>query len=86
MMHVYEFHSETLLARPVEEVFPFFADAGNLDELTPPWLHFRVVSQRPIEMRAGTVIDYRLRIHGIPVRWRTRINLWNPPFESAARW
>lgn len=80
-MMIYEFHAETRLARPVDRVFPFFADAGNLDELTPPWLHFHMVTPEPIEMREGTVIEYRLRLHGIPLRWRTRINLWNPPHE-----
>lgn len=61
-----------------EVVFPFFADAGNLEFLTPPLLHFRVLTQG-IEMRAGALIDYRLRIRGVPVGWRTEIAMWEPP-------
>ena len=61
-----------------EEVFPFFADAGNLEAITPPWLGFHVVTPRPIEMRAGALIDYRLRLHGLPIAWLTRIEEWVP--------
>ena len=64
---------------PVEEVFDLFGDAFNLERITPPWLRFRVVTPRPIEMRQGTLLEYRLRLHGIPVRWRTRITTWEPP-------
>ena len=61
-----------------DEVFPFFADAGNLEAITPPWLAFHVVTPRPIEMRAGTLIEYRLRLHRLPIRWLTRIEEWEP--------
>ncbi len=67
------------LPRPRDEVFPFFADAFNLERITPPLLRFRVVSTSPIEMRQGTLIDYRLRIHGLPVRWQSEITIWEPP-------
>jgi ligand-binding SRPBCC domain-containing protein len=67
------------LARPLDAVFPFFADAGNLDALTPPWLHFRILTPLPIEMREEATIDYRLRLHGVPVRWRTEITEYQPP-------
>lgn len=78
-MRVREFQCELWLPLSPEELFPFFADAGNLDAITPAWLHFRIVTQGPIELRAGAVIDYRLRVRGLPLRWRTRINVWEPP-------
>jgi ligand-binding SRPBCC domain-containing protein len=61
-----------------DEVFPFFADAGNLEAITPPWLAFGVVTPRPIEMRVGTLIEYRLKLHGLPISWLTRIEEWEP--------
>lgn len=67
------------LLRPRPEVFAFFADAGNLDALTPPWLHFRIDTPLPLDMRAGALLDYRLRLHGLPIRWRTEITAWEPP-------
>ena len=80
-MKVYQLRREQWLDLTREELFPFFADAGNLEAITPPWLGFRILTPRPIEMRAGTLIDYSLRLHGIPLRWRTRITEWNPPFD-----
>ena len=70
---------EQRLPGPPEEVFPFFADAGNLEAITPAWLGFRIVTPRPIDMRAGALIEYRLRLHGVPVSWLTRIESWEPP-------
>ena len=78
-MRGHEFHCETWLPLPPEELFPFFADAANINAITPPWLHFQVVTPGPIEMRAGTLIDYKLQVRGLPMRWRTRINVWQPP-------
>jgi ligand-binding SRPBCC domain-containing protein len=78
-MRVHEFQTELWLPLPPEELFPFFADAGNLDALTPPWLNFRIITPLPIVMREGTLIDYRLRVHGLPLRWRTLISAWQPP-------
>ena len=78
-MHVREFQSELWLPLPPEKIFPFFADAANLDALTPPWLHFHIITPPPIVLKAGALIDYRLRVHGLPLRWRTRINVWQPP-------
>ena len=62
-----------------DEVFPFFGDAGNLEAITPPWLGFGVTTPQPIAMAPGTLIEYRLRLHGVPIRWRTRIAVWEPP-------
>src|SRR3954468_23005074 len=68
-----------LLPRPVTEVFMFFAEPGNLETLTPPWLRFHILTPQPILMRAGARIDYRLRVHGLPVRWQSEITAWEPP-------
>jgi ligand-binding SRPBCC domain-containing protein len=69
---------EQVLPVPPDEAFQFFADAFNLEAITPPWLRLRVVTQGQIAMRLGTLIDYRLRLHGLPVRWLTRIESWEP--------
>lgn len=78
-MQVFELNRELWLARQPEEIFPFFAEAENLEKLTPPWLNFQILTPVPIEMRQGTLIDYRIGIRGIPLRWRTEICEWQPP-------
>ncbi len=70
---------EQFFPNPIEQVFAPFADAGNLEAITPPWLHFRIISELPIAMKPGAIIEYRLRFHGAPVRWRTVIETWDPP-------
>ncbi len=74
----YTYHSEIWLPRPVAEVFEFFSNAGNLQELTPPWVQFSILTPGPISMHPGSLIDYRIKIHGIPLRWRTEITEWEP--------
>ena len=69
---------EQRLPGPPGAVFPFFADAGNLEAITPDWLAFRIVTPRPIDMHVGALIEYRLRLHGVPVSWLTRIEEWEP--------
>jgi ligand-binding SRPBCC domain-containing protein len=64
---------------PIAEAFAFYGDAHNLARITPPWLGFEVKTPRPIEMEVGTLIEYRLRLHRVPVRWQTRIEVWEPP-------
>jgi ligand-binding SRPBCC domain-containing protein len=66
------------LDHPLEAVFDFFARASNLERLTPPWLRFELITPEPIEMRAGTEIDYRIHVHRVPVRWTSRIDEWEP--------
>jgi ligand-binding SRPBCC domain-containing protein len=78
-MKTFSLHVELWLPRPREQVFPFFAEARNLEILTPPWLNFEVLTPAPVAMRPGSLIDYRIRVHGMPIGWRTEIVEWSPP-------
>ena len=80
-MNVRTFQAELWLQRPLEEVFAFFADAANLQAITPAWLDFALQTPRPIQMRIGARLDYRLRLHGFPIRWQSEITAWEPPFR-----
>lgn len=70
--------SRQWVPRPLEEAFAFFSDARNLERITPPWLSFHVASMSTPEIGEGTLIDYALKLHGIPMRWRSRIENWAP--------
>lgn len=76
-----EFVAEQWFPKKKAELFPFFSDARNLEAITPKILHFRVLKTSTKNVEEGTLIDYRLRINGIPAFWRTRIESWNPPTE-----
>jgi ligand-binding SRPBCC domain-containing protein len=78
-MRLYQLRSTLWLPRPLDEAFQFFADARNLELLTPPWLGFRILTPVPIEMRPGAHIAYRLQLHGIPLGWSSEIAVWEPP-------
>lgn len=78
-MKTFHFGDRLWLPRSRPEVFEFFSDAFNLERITPPWLKFQVVTAPPIRMQEGAEIEYRLKIRGIPTRWRSRITAWDPP-------
>lgn len=71
-------HRDAVVPVPLDRAFAFFADAWNLERITPPWLNFRIRTARPLVMREGAVLDYRIRLHGVPIPWRTRIDVWEP--------
>lgn len=77
MEHLHETKLELPLG--IDDVFAFFSDAANLQRITPPELHFEILTPLPIDLRAGALIEYRLRLAGVPFRWTTRIASWQPP-------
>ncbi len=79
-MKTFLFKTQQTFEQPLTEVFEFFSNAHNLAVITPPWLHFEVITPAPIEMVVGTLIDYRLKLRGIPIRWQSEITEWNPPY------
>ena len=78
-MQEFSFRTQLVLPRKRDEIFRFFADAGNLEVLTPPSLRFCVLTPLPIKVHPGTIIDYKLRVHGLPLKWRSEITAWEPP-------
>ena len=80
-MKEFTFHTELRLPRPRPAVFHFFSDVQNLETITPPWLDFEVLTPKPVVIRLGAQIDYRIRVHGFPLCWRTEITEWQPPHK-----
>ena len=75
---MYRFERTQIVPRRRAEVFAFFSDAANLEALTPTFLKFKIETPLPIEMRAGALIEYRLKLYGVPVHWQTRIESYEP--------
>jgi ligand-binding SRPBCC domain-containing protein len=78
-MSSFIYHAEQRVPRPIHEVFDFFSHAENLESLTPPWLHFRILGVNPSPVRKGTLIRYALRWYVFPIHWTTEIVEWDPP-------
>lgn len=70
--------AETIVPAPLDRTFPFFSEAANLERLTPPWLNFRIRTAMPIVMREGLEIEYCIVLYGVPIPWRSRIDVWEP--------
>ena len=82
LLHV---HRAAVVPASLDETFAFFADAANLQRLTPRWLRFSIRTSLPIPMRPGTLIDYRIWVRGLPIPWRTRIDIWEPGIRFVDR-
>ncbi|MFT3883083.1 MAG: SRPBCC family protein [Gemmatales bacterium] len=81
LMPEYQLRRQQFIPKSIESVFAFFADAANLEYLTPPWLHFKIRSTLPIDMKTGASIDYTIRWRLLPITWRTEILDWSPPYR-----
>lgn len=81
MTRFHTLRREQWIPRPLQEVFGFFSDARNLQEITPSWLGFRILTPGPIRIAAGARLRYRLSLHGLPIAWTTEIRHWDPPFR-----
>ena len=85
MMKTYWLRKTIWLPQPRAKVFEFFSNPGNLDRLTPAWLNFAILTPASSKMKQGSLLDYRLRIRGIPIRWQSEIAVWEPPHRFVDR-
>ena len=81
----YELRCSVLLPQSRKRVFEFFSDAFQLEQITPPWLNFKILTPAPIDLKVGCLIDYQIGLHGIPIKWRTEISSWDPPYSFTDR-
>ena len=84
-MKTHKFKTEIWLPQKRTTVFSFFADPRNLEDLTPGWLHFEILTPMPLQMKSGVLVDYRLRLYGIPLHWQSEICVWEPPHRFVDR-
>lgn len=80
-MNTHSLDMETRFSQSIEQIYDFFSRADNLEKVTPPSLRFQILTPLPIQMGKGTIIDYRLKLYGIPLKWKTEIILWEPPYR-----
>ena len=78
-MKTYKLETQLFVRAPLGQVFNFFADPRNLERITPPWLHFEIMTPADTVIEQGTLLDYRLRLRGIRLRWQSEILVWEPP-------
>ena len=78
-MKFYHFDRTQILHLPLAQAFAFFADPRHLEAITPGFVHFKFLRDPPPILQAGSVVDYRIRMFGVPVRWQARIEVWEPP-------
>ena len=77
----YQLKTSMKFKKSVEEIFDFFSSINNLDLITPPFLKFRILSNKNVRIQNGTIFKYRLSLHGVPIIWKSRINNWDPPYK-----
>jgi ligand-binding SRPBCC domain-containing protein len=75
----YRLETAVWLPSEIADVFAFFADARNLNLITPEWICFRIETPMPVVMKPGLLLDYSLRLRGVRVRWQSEITVWDPP-------
>jgi ligand-binding SRPBCC domain-containing protein len=85
VIKTFKLKTEIWLPQKKTMVFSFFADPQNLEDLTPGWLHFEILTPLPLQMKPGVLIDYRLRLYGISLRWQSEITAWEPPTRFVDR-
>lgn len=79
ILKIYELRRQVLIPAPIEKVFSFFSAAENLNLITPPWLHFKILTPLPVRMEKNALIDYSIKLLGVPMIWKTEITAWQPP-------
>jgi ligand-binding SRPBCC domain-containing protein len=84
-MKTYWLRKSIWLPQSRAKIFGFFSNPANLDRLTPAWLSFAILTPATSQMKAGALLDYRLRIHGMPIRWQSEIAVWEPPHRFVDR-
>ncbi len=84
-MQTYRLKKSIWLAQPRAIIFDFFSNPRNLDRLTPAWLNFAILTPATSAIQQGSLLNYRLRIRGIPMRWQSEISIWDPPHRFVDR-